>query len=550
MKNSKILNTLRNLTLRDAANKLAVTFDAYALGIKQDTPLHALMGTLNEFYEVSKTQNKAWKTIRLTQAAFSSAALIRKLILLDNASKIEGDQEKATPLAWFQFKYCHSHWQNYLEDNNSPDHIDNIKTFKNTPFYNQRTDYTAVVTNLKKIIVDILLKNFVPSSTITINEDWLNLDLAKMTAEANGEVFDEYIYETNRKINQKKAEFEAVGSSVILSNSSTKSEHEAYFYEIGERKLKVMMVGWIKTYENIDPESHKNIQIPEVYIESGTRTLEDIFCNSSITEYNINKNYFFEIISNTFWKNYPTGCTLLRTGNHLTPFQVDLRPNIVIDDPTYDFGARLQSRISLFWHQNKRRQILLYGIPGTGKSTFARNICYTLVKDHTPRLFSFEMMPEGSSGIEEFLSTFYPDIVIMDDIDRDKGTAKRMLNILESLNKRGPKLLIASVNDVDQLDPALKRPGRFDEIHEMKSPQAPFRKALIEGFLKDSSLKEYSTFITEHTENFTPAEIFELAQSLLALSSQSNQQEFSVILFAEIQRLKIQRGFYSEQIFD
>lgn len=107
------------------------------------------------------------------------------------------------------------------------------------------------------------------------------------------------------------------------------------------------------------------------------------------------------------------------------------------------------------------RSVMLYGPPGTGKSTMARTLVENL------KLRSFRIRVEDISGLEnstlfEAINVFQPDAVILDDFDRAL-TQAQLLETLEFF-QRHVKLVVATVNDKNNLDEALLRPGRFDEL--------------------------------------------------------------------------------------
>lgn len=107
------------------------------------------------------------------------------------------------------------------------------------------------------------------------------------------------------------------------------------------------------------------------------------------------------------------------------------------------------------------RSVMLYGPPGTGKSTMARTLVENL------KLKSFRIRVEDVAGLEnstlfEAITVFEPEAVILDDFDRAHAQA----SLLETLEffQRHVKLVVATVNDKNNLDEALLRPGRFDEL--------------------------------------------------------------------------------------
>lgn len=107
------------------------------------------------------------------------------------------------------------------------------------------------------------------------------------------------------------------------------------------------------------------------------------------------------------------------------------------------------------------RSVMLYGPPGTGKSTMARTIINAL------NMRSFRIRVEdiaslSSATIFEALSIFEPDAIVLDDFDRSMSQPQ-LLETLEYF-QRHVKLVIATVNNRNELDEAILRPGRFDEL--------------------------------------------------------------------------------------
>jgi hypothetical protein len=108
-----------------------------------------------------------------------------------------------------------------------------------------------------------------------------------------------------------------------------------------------------------------------------------------------------------------------------------------------------------------RRTVLFHGPAGTGKSTIARQICHTLAL-RSLRVRVEDVGTLGSGPISEIIKMFEPDVVIFDDLDRATSQIA-LFEMLEMLHK-STKLVFATVNHLNSLQDALKRPGRFDEI--------------------------------------------------------------------------------------
>ena len=122
------------------------------------------------------------------------------------------------------------------------------------------------------------------------------------------------------------------------------------------------------------------------------------------------------------------------------------------------------------------RSVLLYGPPGTGKSTMARTIVDSLgMKSFRIRVEDIGHM--DSSSVFEAINIFEPDAVILDDFDRSHMQEK-LLETLEFF-QRHVKLVIATVNNKNQLDEAILRPGRFDELVQIKQMDGDVVKAVL-----------------------------------------------------------------------
>lgn len=132
--------------------------------------------------------------------------------------------------------------------------------------------------------------------------------------------------------------------------------------------------------------------------------------------------------------------------------------------------------------------VLLTGPPGTGKTLLAR-----AVASETNSTFSVingpEIMSKFYGQSEENLRKIFEDaeknapaIIFIDEIDaiatkreETKGEVERrvvaqLLSLMDGLKSRGRVVVIAASNIQDMLDPALRRPGRFDREIELAVP--------------------------------------------------------------------------------
>jgi transitional endoplasmic reticulum ATPase len=141
--------------------------------------------------------------------------------------------------------------------------------------------------------------------------------------------------------------------------------------------------------------------------------------------------------------------------------------------------------------------VLLYGPPGTGKTVIAR-----AVANETDAWFTSVSGPEiigkfyGESeerlrAIFEEAQTRSPSIVFLDEIDAiapkreemggekqvERRVVAQLLALMDGLESRGQIVVIGATNIPNSLDPALRRPGRFDR--EIAIP-IPDRKGRLE----------------------------------------------------------------------
>jgi MoxR-like ATPase len=178
------------------------------------------------------------------------------------------------------------------------------------------------------------------------------------------------------------------------------------------------------------------------------------------------------------------------------------------------------------------RSVMLYGPPGTGKSTLARSIVNNL------GMKSFRIRVEDISHIDttsvyEAINIFEPDAVILDDFDR----ASSQSSLLETLEyfQRHVKLVIATVNNKKRLDDAILRPGRFDELVNVKTLDDDAIRAVLGNEYKDSFelVKTWPiAFIQEYVKRrrfMNPVEaessVKELAHRVKQLASYDEEDE-------------------------
>jgi DNA replication protein DnaC len=174
------------------------------------------------------------------------------------------------------------------------------------------------------------------------------------------------------------------------------------------------------------------------------------------------------IIKELLWKKYNCNALLMRQVKpSLGSREPDQAGNVMFEhdtliDPLPSAAAdRYITYLQRCVNAGVRRSIMLYGPPGTGKSTMARAIL------HGMNFTSFRVRIGDLNNLEistffEAIEIFEPDAIILDDFDRSHNQ-EELLEVLEYFRKN-VKLVIATANSRQNIDEALMRPGRFDEL--------------------------------------------------------------------------------------
>lgn len=133
--------------------------------------------------------------------------------------------------------------------------------------------------------------------------------------------------------------------------------------------------------------------------------------------------------------------------------------------------------------QGVNRTVLFYGPPGSGKTTVTRTLC-DLLELRSLRVRVEDIADLGSEVLADMIKIIEPDVVIFDDLDRALSQVA-LLETLENLHKT-VRFVFATVNDIYCLEPALLRPGRFDELIEVTKLDPSAVKMLLGEFATDS----------------------------------------------------------------
>jgi transitional endoplasmic reticulum ATPase len=142
--------------------------------------------------------------------------------------------------------------------------------------------------------------------------------------------------------------------------------------------------------------------------------------------------------------------------------------------------------------------VLLFGPPGTGKTLLAKAVA-SESNSHFISISGPEIMSKFYGESEARLREIFkearekaPTIIFIDEIDSiapkreevmgevERRVVSQMLSLMDGLEGRGKVIVIAATNRQNALDPALRRPGRFDREIEIKVPDKNGRLEILQ----------------------------------------------------------------------
>lgn len=176
--------------------------------------------------------------------------------------------------------------------------------------------------------------------------------------------------------------------------------------------------------------------------------------------------------------------------------------------------------------------VLMHGPPGTGKTLLAKAVA-SESDAHFIAINGPEIMSKYVGGSEENLREYFeeaeensPSIIFIDELDAiapkreetngevERRTVAQLLTLMDGLKSRGQVVVIGATNRPDSLDPALRRPGRFDREIEIGVPDSEERKEVLEIHTRNMPLADDVDLdkISNTTHGFVGADLESLCK--------------------------------------
>ena len=218
--------------------------------------------------------------------------------------------------------------------------------------------------------------------------------------------------------------------------------------------------------------------------------------------------------------------------------------------------------------------VLLYGPPGTGKTLVAKALANGTSAYFT-HISGPEVMGKYYGESEERLRKIFeeaeqhaPSILFIDEIDAvapkreemgsqqqvEKRVVAQLLSLMDGLKARGQVAVIGATNAPQLIDPALRRPGRFDREINISVPERNGRREILDVHTRGMPLAEDVTLdrLAEVTHGFVGADLAALSREAAMVTLRAIADEIPLnaesIPFELLSRLEVKMADFLEAL--
>jgi transitional endoplasmic reticulum ATPase len=214
--------------------------------------------------------------------------------------------------------------------------------------------------------------------------------------------------------------------------------------------------------------------------------------------------------------------------------------------------------------------VLLYGPPGTGKTLLAKAVANEseahFILLNGPEIMS-KFYGESEKKIREIFDEAEknsPAIIFIDEIDSlapkreesqgevERRVVSQLLTMMDGLKSRGKVVVIGATNRPNALDPALRRPGRFDREVEISVPDKEGRLQVLKIHTRGMPLTKGVNLerIAAKTHGFVGADLSSLAKEAAMVVLRRNLNKFNLDEDEEIPQETLEQLKVSPKDFD
>ena len=193
--------------------------------------------------------------------------------------------------------------------------------------------------------------------------------------------------------------------------------------------------------------------------------------------------------------------------------------------------------------------VLLSGPPGTGKTLLAKAVAsesesnfYSIAGPEILNKYYGETEKQLRDIFEEAEKNA-PSVIFIDEIDSiapkrgdikgelEKRLVSQLLALMDGLKNRGQVVVMAATNRPEDLDPALRRPGRFDREIKINPPDRNGRKEILQIHTRGMPLSEDVDLekLSEKTLGYTGADIESLCKEAAMKSLAPHMSELKTL---------------------